>query len=58
MKSINRTEPIRGDLQVVIDGPISAVFLFVCLILVVGQLHVRWPGKRALLPDGPPVMEG
>ncbi len=47
-----------GDLKVFIERPISAVFLSVCVILIVGQLYVRWRTKRVLLPDGPPVMEG
>ncbi len=30
----------RGDLQVFIDRPISAFFLFLCVVLIAGQLYV------------------
>ncbi len=46
-----------GDLKVFIERPISAVFLSVCVILIVGQLYVRWHTKRIVVPDGPPVIE-
>jgi putative tricarboxylic transport membrane protein len=35
----------RGDLKVFIERPISAAFLTVCVILLVGQLYVRWRSK-------------
>ena len=47
-----------GDLKVFVDRPISAVFLSVCVLLIIEQLYVRWRTRRALVPDGPPVMEG
>jgi TctA family transporter len=30
----------RGDLMTFIDRPISAFFLFICLVLIVGQIYV------------------
>ena len=47
-----------GDLKTFVDRPISAVFLSVCVILIVGQLYVGWRGKRTFVPDTPPVLEG
>ena len=48
----------QGDLRVFVERPISAAFLAVGGILLLGQLYVRWRKKAVLVPDGPPVMEG
>ena len=48
----------QGDLTVFVERPISAAFLTVCAILILGQLYLRWRRRGALVPDGPVVMEG
>ena len=48
----------QGDLTVFVERPISAAFLAVCAILILGQLFLRWRRRGALVPDGPVVMEG
>ncbi|MCJ2126988.1 tripartite tricarboxylate transporter permease [Methylobacterium sp. J-077] len=48
----------QGDLTVFVERPISAAFLAVAAILILGQLYVRWRRRGALVPDGPVVMEG
>lgn len=48
----------QGDLTVFVERPISAAFLTVCAILILGQLFIRWRRRGALVPDGPVVMEG
>ncbi|WP_375463927.1 tripartite tricarboxylate transporter permease [uncultured Methylobacterium sp.] len=48
----------QGDLTVFVERPISAAFLAVCALLVVGQLYMRWRRRGVLVPDGPIVMEG
>jgi TctA family transporter len=35
----------RGDILVFIERPISAVFIALCTILIVGQLYFRLFGK-------------
>jgi putative tricarboxylic transport membrane protein len=48
----------RGDLKVFIERPISAAFLTVCVILLVGQLYVRWRSKgRVVTVDAIAVEE-
>ncbi|CAA2158472.1 hypothetical protein MBRA_03748 [Methylobacterium brachiatum] len=48
----------QGDLTVFVERPISAAFLTVCAILILGQLYLRWRRRGVLVPDGPVVMEG
>jgi TctA family transporter len=38
----------RGDLAVFVERPISAVFIFLCVLLIVGQIYVRVRGKTAV----------
>jgi TctA family transporter len=40
----------RGDLTTFIDRPISAFFLFICIVLVVGQVYV-WLRKPKILME-------
>ena len=39
----------RGDLKVFIERPISAAFLTVCVLLLAGQLYVRWRSKGRIV---------
>ena len=39
----------RGDLKVFIERPISAAFLTVCVLLLAGQLYVRWRQKGRIV---------
>jgi TctA family transporter len=36
----------RGDLMVFFQGGISATFMAICILLVVGQLFFAWRGAR------------
>ena len=36
----------RGDLNVFVEHPISAVFLGLCVVLIVAQVYVRWRRPR------------
>ncbi len=41
----------RGDIGVFVERPISAVFIALCAILVLAQLHFRLFSKRKRTPD-------
>jgi TctA family transporter len=38
----------RGDILVFIKHPISAVFIGLCVLLIAGQIYVRWKKPKAL----------
>ncbi|WP_277185417.1 tripartite tricarboxylate transporter permease, partial [Caballeronia sp. BR00000012568055] len=36
----------RGDMGIFLERPISAAFMYACMLLIVGQLYFAWRGAR------------
>jgi len=47
----------RGDALVFVKHPISAVFVALCVLLIVGQIYVRLRPPKVLAENLPPVGE-
>ena len=47
----------RGDITVFVTKPISAIFLSLCLLLIVSQIYVAFRKKPALLVGLPAAAE-
>ncbi len=44
----------RGDLRMFLERPISAFFVTMCVLLIAGQIYVRWRGAKVLPPVAVP----